>query len=105
MAVERLTAVGWGLVTFGIIIGIGLVVLTKFGDTIVTCASDKTWNTTTQLCMNATANASGSGGGYTTISSVVTQLGSTGLAGWLPVIIVVIVAGLILAMFGGKKAY
>lgn len=81
MAVERLTAVGWGLVMFGIIVGIGVVVLSKLGDTV-------------------------GGSANTTVQYVITQMGSTGLTGWLPVIIVVVIAGLILAMFGGKgKAY
>ena len=81
MAVERLTAIGWGLVMFGIIVGIGVVVLQKF--------SEQT---------SGTAN--------TTIQYVITQMSSSGLTGWLPVIIVVLIAGLILALFGGKgKTY
>lgn len=78
MAVEQLTAIGWGLTMFAIIVGIGLVVLAKLGDTV-----------------GGTAN--------TTIQYVMTQLGSTGLAGWIPVVIVVLIAGLVLALFGGKK--
>ena len=75
MAIERLTAIGWALVSFGIIIGLGTVVLQKF--------SDQT---------SGTAN--------TTIQYVITQLGSTGLAGWIPLIIVVVIAGLIFLYFG-----
>ena len=80
MAVERLTAIGWGLTMFAIIVGIGLVVLSKLGDTV-----------------GGTAN--------TTIQYVMTQMGSTGLAGWIPVVIVVLIAGLVLALFGGGKKY
>ena len=107
MAVERLTAVGWGLVTFGLVIALGMIVLTKFGDQIVTCSADKLWNATSQLCGNATGTASGSGNGFAGVSSVITNLGSTGLAGWLPVVIVVIIAGLIFSYFGmgGAKNY
>jgi len=78
MAVERLTAIGWGLVTFGILIGLGIVVLDKLSANV-----------------GGTAN--------TTIQYVMTQLGSTGLAGWIPVVIVVLIAGLILVMFGGGR--
>jgi len=81
MAVEQLTAIGWGLVMFGVIIGLGVTVLSKFGDTV-------------------------GGGANTTIQYVITQMGSAGLAGWIPVIIVVVIAGLIFAYFGMKgKSY
>ena len=107
MAVERLTAIGWGLTTFAIIIGIGLVVLTKLGNQIVTCANVgggvATWNTVNQTCINASGTAgAGSGAGYGVVSYVATQMGSTGLAGWIPVVIVVLIAGLVLALFGGR---
>ena len=79
--VNALTAIGWGLVVFGILVGLGLVVLQKL--------SEQT---------GGTAN--------TTIQYVITQMGSSGLAGWIPVIIVVLIAGLVLALFGGKgKSY
>jgi hypothetical protein len=81
MAVEQLTAIGWGLTMFAIIIGIGLVVLSKLSDTV------------------------GAGSANTTIQYVITQMGSTGLAGWIPVVIVVLIAGLVLALFGGAKKY
>lgn len=81
MAVNQLTAIGWGLVMFGVIIGLGVTVLAKFGETV-------------------------GGAANTTIQYVITQMGSTGLAGWIPLIIVVVVAGLIFAYFGMKgKAY
>lgn len=82
MVVDRLTAIGWGLVTFAIILGLGLTVMTKFGAAV------------------------GAGTANTTIDYVMTQLGSSGLAGWIPVIIVIVIAGLVLAVFaGGKKSY
>jgi hypothetical protein len=84
MAMEQLTAIGWGLVMFGVIIGVGVTVLTKLGDQV-----------------GGTAN--------TTIQYVITQMGSTGLAGWIPVIIVIVIAGLIFLYLGGGigkgKAY
>ena len=108
MAIDGLKAIGMGLVMFGIIIGLGLITLTKLGDQIVTCPSTigggtSTWNTSLQLCQNASGETlAASGGGYGITSYVVTQMSSSGLAGWLPVIIVVLIAGLILALFGGK---
>jgi len=110
MAVERLTAIGWGLVMFGIVIGLGVTVLQRFGDVVVICSDvgAPSWNATAQQCQNLTNGTIGSAGGsaYTGISYVTTQMGSSGLAGWIPVIIVVVIAGLIFAYFGMKgKAY
>lgn len=79
--VNMLTAIGWGLVMFAIIVGIGLVVLSKLADTV------------------------GTGTANTTINYVMGQMGSDGLAGWIPVVIVVLIAGIVLALFGGKKNY
>ena len=96
---------------FGLVIGLGMITLQKFGDSVVTCADiggdTATWNATTQLCANSSgATGAGSGAGYTAISYVGTQMGSSGLAGWIPLIIVVLIAGLIFAYFGmGKKKY
>lgn len=111
MAVDRLTAIGFGLTTFAIIVGLGLVVITKLGDQVVNCnaigGGASTWNSTLGLCVNASGSTgAGAGSAYTTVSYVATQMGSTGLAGWIPVIIVVLIAGLVLALFGGKgKSY
>jgi hypothetical protein len=81
MAIQQLTAIGWGLVMFAIVIGLGLVVLAKLGEQIT-----------------GTANS--------TVQSVIGYMGTSGLAGWIPVIIVVLVAGLIMALFGGRgKTY
>jgi hypothetical protein len=105
MAMQQLTAIGWGLVTFGIIIGVGVTILTKFGDNVVTCGTigggAGTWNTSLQLCQNVSGTtAAGSGAGYNVLSYVTTQMGSTGLAGWIPVIIVIVIAGLIFLYLG-----
>ena len=79
---NNLTALGWGLVAFSIIIGIGSVVLNRFGNAV-----------------GGTAN--------TTVQYLLTQLGSTGLAGWTPAIIAVSVGMLIIGAFmigkGGRS--
>jgi len=77
--INLLTTIGWGLVMFGLIIGLGVTVLSKFAD------------------------VSGSGEANTTITYVIGQMGSSGLAGWIPLIIVVLIAGLIFAYFGMGK--
>jgi hypothetical protein len=78
---NALTALGWGVVTFAIIIGVGTVVLERFGNAV-----------------GGTAN--------TTVQYLNTQLGTSGLAGWTPAIIAFAVGMLFLGAFlvgkGGK---
>jgi len=75
---DNLSGLGYGIVTFAIIIGVGTVVLTKFGDSV-----------------GGTAN--------TTVQYLNTQLGSTGLAGWTPAIIALVIGMLFLGMFMANK--
>ena len=78
---DNLSGLGYGIITFAIIIGVGTVVLQKFGDAV-----------------GGTAN--------TTVSYLNTQLGSTGLAGWTPAIIALSVGMLFLGVFmtkGGRR--
>ena len=81
---DALTGLGWGVVTFAITIGVGVVVLQKFG------------------------NAVG-GDANTTVTYLNTQLGTSGLAGWAPAIIAFAVGMLFLGGFlvnrGGKRKY
>ena len=82
--INNVVALGYGLVVFAILIGVGSVVLFNFG------------------------NATG-GVANTNVQYVLTQLGSAGLAGWVPAIIAVSVGVLFLGMFmvgaGGKARY
>ena len=77
---QDLQALGFGLVIFAVIIGVGSVILFEFGD-----AVGGTANTNTQYLL--------------------TQLGSSGLAGWTPAIIAISVGLLFLGafMFKGKN--
>ena len=79
---DNLTNLGWGVVTFAITIGVGTVVLTKFGNAV-----------------GGTSN--------TTVTYLNTQLGTSGLAGWAPAIIAFAVGMLFLGAFlvnrGGRK--
>ena len=80
---QNLIGLAWGLVAFAIIIGVGVVVLEKFGN-----STGGTANDTTQY--------------------LVGQLGTSGLAGWAPAIIALSVGLLFLGAFmmkggiGGK---
>ena len=79
---NNLTALGYGIISFAILIGVGSVMLTQFG------------------------NATG-GTANTTVQYLLTQLGTSGLAGWTPAIIAFSVGMLFLGAFvvgkGGRK--
>ena len=82
MTFDNLQNLGIGIIGFAITIGIGVIVLQKFG------------------------NAVG-GDANTTVAYLNTQLGSTGLAGWIPAIIALSVGMMFLGYFlvnrGGKS--
>ena len=78
MAMDSLSALGYGIVAFAIIIGVGTVVLTKFGDAV-------------------------GGEANTTVHYLNTQLGESGLSGWVPAIIALVIGMLFLGMFLSKK--
>ena len=75
---DNLTALGWGVVVFAITVGIGVVVLQRFGDAV-------------------------GGQANVTTSYLITQMGSSGLAGWTPAIIAFSVGMLFLGGFLIKK--
>lgn len=82
---ENLTGFAWGIVTFAIIVGIGIVVLNNFGN-----QNPGTVNSTMQTIIGNLGTSSG------------------GLSTWIPTIIVVVVAALIiglLALRGSKGRY
>lgn len=109
----QLTDLGYGLVVFGIIIGVGTVVLYNFGSATANCRTGFTYNgnsSTGGLCYNNTdTSATTFNPSTATVNSnyLQTQLGQTGLAGWTPAIIAISVGLLFLGAFlvkgGGSK--
>lgn len=71
---DQIVALGYGIVVFAIVIGVGSVVLTNFGNSV-----------------GGTAN--------TTSVYLLGQLGSSGLAGWTPAIIALSIGLLFLGAF------
>jgi hypothetical protein len=104
-----LTALGYGLVVFSIIIGVGSVVLYNFGIATANCATGFAINSSSAgLCINSTGStATPSGASYVNTAYLLTQLGSSGLAGWTPAVIAISVGLLFLGAFlvrgGGKR--
>jgi len=78
---DNLTGLGYGIITFAILIGVGSIILFNFG------------------------NATG-GEANTTVQYLLGQLGTSGLAGWTPAIIAFAVGMMFLGAFfikGGRK--
>lgn len=103
---ENLSGLAMGIITFAIIIGVGVIVLEKFGESVAGCSTDKTYNVSsgTAYCSNATSSTalSGSSGGGVT-AYLGNQMGQSGLAGWAPAIIAFAVGILFLGYFMGKS--
>lgn len=111
---DKLTALGYGIVVFAIIIGVGTVVLSNFSGSLAQCNTGFSYSTTNNNCYN-TSNASQptatpSGNAYTNVNYMNTQLGSTtgGLASWTPAVIALAVGLMFLGAFlvgKGKGRY
>jgi len=102
---DVLQGIGYGIVAFAILVVVGLVVLTKLGDATANCATAYTYDIATRKCLNATGGdaTDPTNGAWVTSGYVSTQLGSTGLSGWIPAIIAVAVGALFLSYFMGKR--
>ena len=105
---DNLSNLGYGLVTFAIIIGIGTIVLTKFGGSVATCDTGFTYNSTLDKCSNGTTlwDADPTNTAWVNTNYLTGQLGSSGLAGWTPAIIALSVGMLFLGVFlsrGGRS--
>ena len=109
---DNLSSLGYGLVTFAIIIGVGVVIVQKFGTSVSDCATGYVYNTngtdtfTDNACCLTGGTDCSSAGNYTDPSAATTnllylntQLGQSGLAGWTPAIIALSVGMLFLGVF------
>jgi len=89
---DNLSGLALGLVVFAIMIGVGVVVLTRFGDAVATCggaglSGTTAYNASTQLCSNGTDTGAPTNTEWVSTTYLNTQLGTSGLAGWAPAII------------------
>ena len=102
-----LVGLGYGIIVFAILIGVGSVVLYSFGGSVAKCGTGFSWNVSTGYCYNGTDTATPTGQAYTNTNYMLTQLGSGGLAGWTPAIVAISVGLLFLGAFligkQGKK--
>jgi len=101
---DNLTGLGYGIITFAILIGVGSIMLYQFGGS-VGCSGDfPIWNSTAGKCENSTGSqVDPSGASYTNTNYLLGQLGQSGLAGWTPAIIAFSVGMLFLGAFLIRK--
>jgi len=107
---DNLTGLGYGIITFAIVIGVGSILLYQFGGAVGCGTVDyPNWNSTTDVCYqtgNVSNTSATSGGANTNTNYLLGQLGTSGLAGWTPAIIAFSVGMLFLGAFmikGGRK--
>ena len=101
---EQLSTLGYGLVTFAIIIGVGVVILSKMGTSVADCATGYAYNVTDGYCTNTTGtDTQNAAAGSQNLYYLEGQMGSSGLAGWTPAIIALAVGMLFLGVFMVKS--
>jgi hypothetical protein len=100
---NNVVSLGYGLVVFGIVLGVGSIVLYNFAGTQAQCTTGFSWNGTSGKCWNGTDTATPGGTSYTNVNYMLTQLGTAGLAGWTPAVIAISVGMLFLGYFAIGK--
>ena len=113
---DNLSSLGYGLITFAIIIGVGVVLLQEFAESVADCPTGYAYNTNgstiftdNACCLTGGVDCSSAGNsttastGTTNLEYMDTQMGSSGLAGWTPAIIALSVGMLFLGVFLTKK--
>jgi hypothetical protein len=103
-----LTAIGYGLVVFAIVIGVSSVVLSGFGTAVSSCSTvgggTATYNVTSQLCTNTSGSTANPSTATINSNYLLGQFGSGGLAGWTPAIVAISIGLLFLGAFMIKGA-
>jgi len=96
---NSLTALGYGIVSFAIVIGVGVVVLQKFATAVSSCNTGFTYNTTNGYCQNTSGSTQNADAGAQNVYYLEGQMGTSGLAGWTPAIVALSVGMLFLGVF------
>lgn len=109
--IDVLVGLGIGIIAFAIVVGVGTVVLHRFGGAVAECNSGFTWNNTVDLCTNNTNSSETAtpGGAWTSVNYLNTELGTSGLSGWTPAIVAFTVGmvfiGALLIRKGRSRSY
>ena len=105
---DKLTNLGIGVMVFALVIGVASITLFQFGSSTASCSTTFPWNASTQNCMNASGSTLAETSSLTNTKYLLTQVGTSGLAGWTPAIIAFVVGllfiGGVLTLRGGDSA-
>jgi hypothetical protein len=116
--INVLSGLGYGIIAFAILCGIGIVVIATLSGTVANCPTGYTWNSngsdsfTANTCCNSTGADSCSGANVSSASTATQNLvtmntwlgtGSGGLATYIPLVIIITIGLLFLGMFLNKK--
>ena len=114
--INALTGLGYGIIAFAVLIGIGIVILGQLSSTVAGCATGFTYQAnssttfTTNLCCLTDGEDCTSAGNYTSPSTASQNMNTIGetyigtnLVGWIPVVIVLVIGMLFLGAFMAKK--
>jgi len=108
-----LTGLAMGIVIFAITIGVGVIVLARFGGANASCpdigVTEYTFNYTLNQCANDTNTAVGAydptNAAWINTNYLVGDLGTSGLAGWTAAIVALAVGLLFIGALMGKRKY
>ena len=113
--INNIQMLGYGVVALAIMIGVGSIVLQKFGGATAECTRNNNatdifaYNSTADTCQSnvtgSTTTEDPKDQGWVNTHYLGGQLGTTGLAGWIPAIIAFTIGMLFLGYFmarGGK---
>lgn len=104
MAMQDFSGIGLAIVSLAIIVVIGTVVVQRLGDAGATCPTGYTANASDR-CQNGTdvgyVDAFGTNASAT---FAISELGSSGLLGWVPAIVAMVIGMVFLGYFlGGRR--
>ena len=103
---NALIALGLGIVVFALVVGVGVVVLTKFGTTVAQCTNSSfTYIEANQTCSNGTNSydAAPANSAWTANKTLSGYL-SSNLVTWIPAVIALGVGLLFIGSLMGQKA-
>jgi len=109
--INVLSGLALGIVLFAVTVGVGLVVLSKFGDTTAVCATDFTYNASAgvRACQNDTNVSDTVTPTNQAFTSLDTLMGSTNglgaLVTWVGAIIALVVGMLFIGALMGDRKY
>ena len=107
--ISAITGLGYGIIGFAVLIGIGIVMLGQFSKTVAGCATGYTYNVTNSKCCidgyacAGATNATDPSTASQNLNTITNTYIGTNLVGWIPVIIVLVIGLLFLGAFLARK--